>query len=48
MDTLFSIVSFLASSSHDDDDETFVKENRRFRGGLYRRISPNFPELLTR
>ena len=34
MDTLFSIVSLLVSSSHDDDDETFVKENRWFGRGL--------------
>ena len=35
MDTFFSIVSFLVSSS----DETFVKQNRWFRGGGDRRIS---------
>ena len=33
----FSIVSFLVSSSH--DDETFVEENRWFWEGGYRRIS---------
>ena len=31
MDAYFSIVSFLVSSSH--DDETFVEENRWFGGG---------------
>ena len=34
MDTLSPTVSFVVSSSH----ETFVKENRRFWGGGYRRI----------